>query len=169
MYECFVSVDRWEDQTVDSHIWWIGGGPFVPVSQIGLLELDEDGLKTALIISLFSDRRLVFGGDPPLTENDRRGWWGDNTLEPNDYIGSRLWTLARYKMINELTASEAEEMVNEALAWLVTDGVAEFFTVDVARLDNYSLGIKINIKKPNDNELKKYYFVWKKLLTDTGA
>jgi phage gp46-like protein len=57
----------------------------------------EDGLRTAILLSLFLDARA--GEEDPLPDplnRDRRGWVGD-VLAPTagDRIGSRLWLLAR--------------------------------------------------------------------------
>lgn len=73
----------------------------------------DDGLMTAVIISLFTDARAH--DDDPLPDervgvsSDRRGWWGDclpdaqgeQTLES---IGSRLWLLWREKDLDSVVA-----------------------------------------------------------------
>jgi phage gp46-like protein len=63
---------------------------------------------------------------------DRRGWWGDilpaNALR-QDRFGSLLWLLAREKQIPSVLA-RAEAYAREALAWLITDGIAA--RVDIA-------------------------------------
>ena len=159
-YECFISVEFVERHTIDSHMWFIEGAPFVRVPEISILDL-EDNIITALIISLFTDRRLPFAGDEPLTSGDRRGWWGDNTLAANDRIGSRLWTLARHKMITDFVVKEAEEILREALAWLEEDGVADEIFITITRPDNYTLVFEITIKKPDDDQLGKYTFAWR--------
>lgn len=88
----------------------------------------DDGLHSAVVISLFTDR-LAEPGDP-LPQLDlwapggRRGWWGDAFSDvPGDRIGSRLWLLARAKRLPEVLR-QAEEYAQEALQWLVEDGVA---------------------------------------------
>ena len=95
-------------------------------------DLDKDaGLRTAVIISLFSDRTA--GVDDPLPDprdSDRRGWWGDLNLDgaAPDPIGSRLWLLSRAKSTEE-TRRRAEIYVREALAWMRADGVAAVIDV----------------------------------------
>jgi phage gp46-like protein len=85
----------------------------------GDLAIDE-GLSSAILISLFSDRRanpddLV----PP--DDDPRGW----PLEtPGDRWGSRLWLLERAKATRENVAL-ARAAALEALDWLIEDGIAE--------------------------------------------
>lgn len=83
----------------------------------------DDGLQTAVIISLFTDRRVAEDELPP-GETDRRGWWGDTLNEdPEDRTGSKLWLLARSKQTADVPV-KAEEYAEEALAWLVEDGIA---------------------------------------------
>lgn len=55
----------------------------------GALDTD-DGLRTAILISLFTDARALDDDVLPAPE-DRRGWWGDAIPEiEGDIIGSRL-------------------------------------------------------------------------------
>lgn len=106
----------------------------------------DAGLRTAVMVSLFTDRRAraddILPGDPA----DRRGWWGD--LEPrvaNDLIGSRLWLLAREKATSA-ALNRAREYAAEALAWLVADGVARTVDVEVeAQGPVLSLGLAIRV------------------------
>lgn len=92
---------------------------------LGTLEFDE-GLETAVVISLFTDRRA----EPGDIENpeERRGWWGDTFPSvPEDKIGSRLWLLGRAKTTEE-TLELAKLYDEEALAWMLEDRVASFVT-----------------------------------------
>ena len=82
----------------------------------------DDGLRTAVLLSLFSDRRAEVG-DLRAGETARRGWWGD-TLTDGDRIGSRLWLLGREKRVADVVR-RAEEYARESVAWLVEDGAAE--------------------------------------------
>lgn len=87
------------------------------------LQLD-DGLTTAILISLFSDRRARADDVLPAAAGDRRGWWADAWPQvEGDRIGSRLWLLGREKELAE-TLRRARDYAEEALAWLVEDGIA---------------------------------------------
>lgn len=90
----------------------------------------DAGLTTAVLLSMFLDRRAHDDDVPPSGDPaDRRGWWADQfAAVEGDRIGSRLWLLDRAKATNE-TALRAKEYTVEALKWLVDDGAA---TVDVA-------------------------------------
>jgi phage gp46-like protein len=99
-------------------------------------DIDEDlatdrGLQTAVLLSLFTDRRAETDDKPPSGDaTDRRGWWADQfAADEGDRIGSRLWLLDRSKRSNEVVL-RATEYAREALAWMLEDRVVS--GVDVA-------------------------------------
>ena len=87
----------------------------------------DRGLRTAVLISLFTDRRAEPGDVPD--DEDPRGWWGDALDADGDRIGSRLWLLGRSKQTADVPV-RAEEYVRESLAWMLGDGTAD--RVDVS-------------------------------------
>lgn len=103
----------------------------------------RDPLTRAVIISLFTWGRAR--ADDQLPGNERMGWWGDTyPATPGDRIGSRLWLLSR-STITAKTVQRAREYAEEALAWLVADGVASEVIVlaERAGLDQISLWCQI--------------------------
>lgn len=124
------------------------------------LEVD-DGLETAVIISLFTDRRA--GPDDVLPSgDDRRGWWGDAYAEVDgDLIGSRLWLLSREKQLQSV-CQRAREYALESLQWMIEDGVASRVRVEAEIVSMGVLGLRFEITKPNKT-LAKYRFdvFWK--------
>ena len=79
-------------------------------------------LVRAVVISLFTWGRA--NDDDELPGTERMGWWGDTyPAEAGDRIGSRLWLLAR-SAITDKTPGQARAYAEEALQWLVDDGVA---------------------------------------------
>ena len=110
----------------DAAIIWSGD---VCEGDLEIVDFDlatERGLRSAMLISIFTDARAD-ADELPEGETDRRGWWGDG-LSGEDRIGSRVWLLQRAKQTAE-TAALAETYVAEALAWMVEDAVA--LAVDV--------------------------------------
>lgn len=112
--------------------------------QTAPLGLDSaDPLVRSVFVSLFSWRRAE--PDDDLPGNSRMGWWADTfpTVE-NDQIGSRLWLLSRAK-ITQLTLQRAKQYAEEALEWMLNDGVASRIEVDVERqgLDRVALGVRV--------------------------
>lgn len=109
--------------------------------QLGLIS--NEPLVRAVLISLFTWRRAK--QDDSLPGNLRMGWWGDSFASvPNDRIGSRLWLLSRAKLLPE-TVALAKEYAEEALQWLVDDGVAARVEVQAERqgLQTLALGCRI--------------------------
>lgn len=120
----------------DLALAWDAGNQGFDIAFDGGFSLD-DGLATAVILSLFSDARALEGDPLPEPSMPRRGWWSDawppadatGAPAEGDRHGSRLWTLWREKQVEE-TRRRAEDYAREALAWLTEDGVAG--KVDVA-------------------------------------
>lgn len=138
--------------------------------QIDAPDLDSDnGLQTAVIVSLFTDRRAEPDDELPDGSSDRRGWWADAYPDiEGDRIGSRLWLLAREKDMQSVV-NRAREYTEEALAWLVDQGIALRIEVMTGWVDRVSqavtetktrnsmpgvLGIAIVIHRPQDAPVK---------------
>jgi phage gp46-like protein len=97
----------------------------------------DAGLETAVIVSLFTDRKAEPDDElPDPNSSERRGWWGDLTIPDlpsgGDKYGSKLWLLERSKTTPEVIA-KAKQYIEEALDWLVEDGVAFRVEVEVER------------------------------------
>lgn len=97
----------------------------------GMTALDG-GLETAVILSLYSDRRAADGDDLQIGAS-RRGWWGDSLADDGDQWGSRLWLLDRSKSTEE-TLELAKLYAEEALAWMLEDGIARRLQITVERV-----------------------------------
>jgi phage gp46-like protein len=111
----------------------------------GAVLADDDGVETAVVISLFTDR-LAEPGDVP-AGTSRRGWWGDAYAEvAGDRIGSRLWLLAREKQL-PVVLRRAEEYAREALQWLIDDGVAREVSVTAEVVRDGVLGLRVEIAR----------------------
>ena len=79
----------------------------------------DKGLETAVIVSLFTDRRADGKSPRPRTKKTKRGWWGDSIADmPGDRIGSKLWLLGREKELQEV-AVRARQYTQEALEWMI--------------------------------------------------
>lgn len=123
--------------------------------------LSDDGLETAVLLSLFTDRRAEDGDVLPDGETDRRGWWADAfPVEDGDHFGSRLWQLARSKRTPE-TLRRAEEYAREALAWLLEDKVAGRVDVTAEALAGDILGLGVTIYRPTSDVAQyKFNYTW---------
>ena len=105
----------------------------------------QEPLVRAVIISLFTWRRA--NADDVLPGSERMGWWGDTfSTVPNDRIGSRLWLLSREKLTAR-TVLRARRYAEEALAWLVKDGVAARVEVSAERQGLFTLALGVRVYK----------------------
>jgi phage gp46-like protein len=122
----------------------------------------EYGLETAVLISLFTDRRADDGDTLPDESTDRRGWWGDAVpVVEGDQIGSRLWLLDRAKQTPSVLR-QAEEFALEALQWLVDDKVAARIEATAEIIRPGVRGLTIFIYRPGraDPARFRYDSVW---------
>ncbi|EOX1684079.1 phage GP46 family protein [Yersinia enterocolitica] len=126
--------------------WQTGGG--------GLLGGND--LETAILISLFTDR--LARTDDGIDSDDRRGWWADTGAEYE--IGSRLWLLRREKLTTKV-ALKAEDYANEALAWLLDDGVVTAISTNAQIVYPNRLNLIINYQQPEKAQVSvKFSWVW---------
>lgn len=98
----------------------------------------DDGLETAVLLSLFTGAA--------------GGWWGDAIPDiAGDTFGSKLYELDRSKDLPAVL-QRAPVLAQEALAWLVEDGVASSVTATAESLpygDGRSvLALTISINRP---------------------
>lgn len=123
----------------------------------GLLRMDES-LETAVIVSLFTDKRAGNEDELPATETWRRGWWGDSLPAlPGDMIGSHLWLLLRCKQ-TENTRRRAEDYARDALVWMLEDKIAGGIDVAAAWTGPGLLSLDITIHKPEGAGVERYHF-----------
>ena len=113
-----------------------------------------DDIKTAVLISLFSDRQAGPDDVPPDGTGDPRGWWADGDV----LIGSRLWMLERAKHTTD-TLATARSYITEALQWLIDDGVVVAFDIAVEWTKASTLGAQITAHKP-DGTTQAMQFAW---------
>lgn len=137
----------------------IGVGNFsLLLSAAGNDLLSDEGLETAVIISVFSDKRLPNGQTPNDGTSDPRGWWGDLGDEDGVQIGSYLWLLWREKVL-PATISRAIEYCKDALQWMIDDGIAKTVNVIGERAGHYQISLGIEILRPTGETLR-YAYLW---------
>lgn len=102
-----------------------------------------DNLSRSVVISLFTWQRASQSDE---VDNDQRmGWWGDTFAEnKGDKIGSKLWLLLRQKVTDE-TLLRAQEMADDALQWLVEDGICTDVSVSIERDSNDPNRINLSV------------------------
>jgi len=118
----------------------------------------DNGLATAVMISLFTDARAPGPDALPEGEDSLRGWWGDlDTFK----TGSLLWTMAREKVL-PVTAAKAREYCIDALAWIKSQGIASEIQVEADIVRPFGLEIKIRIYR---GDSKRYAYLWDAIKT----
>lgn len=109
----------------------------------------DDGLETAVVLSLFSDARAHDDDVLPHGQTDRRGWWADAyPAADGDRFGSRLWLLRASKQLQE-SLTDARQYAEESLAWLVEDGAARKVEVETFIARDEVMGMIVRIFRPD--------------------
>lgn len=123
--------------------------------------MPDDGLETAITVSLFTDRRAELGDVLPDGETDRRGWLGDEFAEvEGDRIGSRLWLLAREKA-TQSTLDRARDYSLEALQWLLDDKVTDRLEVTTEYVTRDVMGIAVTLYRPKADPVEfRFHYTW---------
>lgn len=125
----------------------------------GDLVTDPGGLRSAVMLSLFTDRAAPDGYVPPAgSSSDRRGWWGDSFSDRP--IGSWLWTLNRSKRDGTLALlNEAQDICEVALQWLIDTGVVASVIVQTTWQQRDTIGIAVTLTQP-DGTRTPFDFGW---------
>lgn len=123
----------------------------------------DDSLETAVMLSLFTDAHARAGDATPAPD-DLRGWWGDSYSSADaDRMGSRLWLLGRRKQLPSVLA-EAEGYAEEALAWLIADGIASRVEIEAFIPRNEVLGLTVAITRPHSQPMRyRFEALWASL------
>lgn len=128
----------------------------------------ERDLTSAILLSLFTDARAEASDPLPQGEPNRRGYWADAYAEVSgDRFGSKLWLLEREKSL-VVVAAKAKQYADEALAWLVADGIAQKVAVTAELLPlrptdgvRPVLALSVQVHKPPDRLITfRFRYVW---------
>lgn len=125
----------------------------------------EETLQTAVILSLFTDARSDSDDVLPRGQTDRRGWCGEELMRGDaggagargarsESWGSRLWLIYASKTTDEVL-DFAQFTAQEALAWMVRDGLAESVRVEAEwqgapGQSNDRLVLRVSITRPGE-------------------
>lgn len=109
--------------------------------------IDGEDLSTAVLLSIFTYRRAADAEINPAA-TFQGGSWQDTYLQ--DLQGSRLWLLRR-KSATQANLLLAQTYIQEALQWMLDDGVASKIEVATQRGNSIAqLQFTVNIYRPGD-------------------
>lgn len=107
--------------------------------------VNDDPVPTAVLVSLFQDRRVTAGEVPEGVS--LAGWWGDAyTFQAGDVEGSRLWTLLVRGREDRVARLAAADHAREALAWMIEDGVADALDAVAETLDTGRMALRVDLQ-----------------------
>lgn len=109
----------------------------------------DDGLATAVQISIFCDARIDAAEAQAQGIDDRRGYWADVFSQSGPW-GSSLWAARRAGVSSE-TARIVEERARDALQWLVQAGAAARITttgIAVTGRDSPYIALTVSVRRP---------------------
>lgn len=124
--------------------------------------VSDNGLATAVLVSLFTDSRSPSEKLLPPGETELRGWWGDIGDEKT---GSLLWLINREKVIPEV-AERAREYCETALRWLREQDIAETVTIDAQLVRPSGLQISIKLER---GSASRYSYLWEAVKEYAGV
>ncbi len=120
------------------------------------------GLHTAVMISLFTDALADPSDVLPDGTGDRRGWVGDVPIGGSaagdiDPIGSRLWLYEGQRQTEPIRRG-IETAAQQALAWMIQDGVAD--RIQVAATFPYRDRVDLVVTIHQGGKPNRYDFNW---------
>lgn len=122
--------------------------------------VSDEGLQTAVLLSLALDRRAEDSDTLPTDDGDQRGWWGDEFAENRgDKIGSRRWLLARTKLSPAILPT-VEAYDRESLQWLIKDQVAASIGLEY-EIKGDRLDTKVLVRRGDGTEVAaRFDHIW---------
>lgn len=126
----------------------------------------DDGLETALVVSILSDRRA---DNSQVSQRElRRGWIGDLvTTLPGFKLGSHIW-LSEQARITQETLTTIQDSAEKSLDWMFS---AELITEVEARASittKSSILLLITVTSPNGSVSTKAFNLWKRTIDNAN-
>jgi phage gp46-like protein len=120
----------------------------------------DTGLATAVIASLWTDRRASLD-DGLSIDDDPRGHWCDRE---GDRWGSLLWLLDRAKVL-DASLRDAEAYAKDALSWMKVAGMAAAVNVQASFRSGGVLQLDVGIER---DTRPRWDEVWQGTAADVG-
>lgn len=121
--------------------------------------LTSDSLENAVVISIGTYARERNLGKVANLKPNVGGWWGDALSEKGN-LGGYLYEAFPGKL-TDVTARSVENLVNESLAWMVEDGVANSVGCKTEIAAEETMNITVTIQRPDGgNDAYAYEIKW---------
>ena len=125
--------------------------------------LTSDSLENAVVISIGTYARERNLGKVANLKPNVGGWWGD-ALDEKGNLGGYLYEAFPGKL-TEVTARSVENLISEALSWMVEDGVAKSVGCKAEIADEETMNVTITIQRPDGSD-DAYAYEIKWMATD---
>ena len=131
---------------------------------LGFTSTAPSELEQLVLVSLFSDARAGDDEDPGDGTSNRRGWFADAFFDGADTgaapsIGSRLWLLRRQTSTPANVAS-ARKLIADALAWLVSAGIASAVDVVAQRYGIDRVDLQVTVSRDGRSTALRFAGLW---------
>lgn len=142
---------------IDAVLQQLDDGTFdLKIGFDGDLETD-DFFDTAIIVSLFSDRRA---DESEVRESHRRRGWIGNERTPGFEMGSKLW-LFEQSRLTRTVMNQVQDAAGVALAWFVDDELA--VAIRAPRASTTAGGrLALDVELERDLSIieRRYFILW---------
>ena len=131
----------------------------------GDFKIDE-GLETALVVSLLSDRRA---DESQIVQPEfRRGWIGDLVTTLLGYkFGSHLW-LSEQSRITQSTLNQVQDQAEKALGWMFDVELVTKIEAVASIINQFSIALSITITSPDGSVSIKAFNLWKRTIENVN-
>ena len=125
--------------------------------------LTSDSLENAVVISIGTYARERKLGKTANLKPVVGGWWGD-ALDEKGTLGGYLYEAFPGKLTDS-TARSIENLVTEALTWMIEDGVAKSVNCNAEIADKDMINVAVTVERP-DGESEGFAYEIKWMATD---
>ena len=118
--------------------------------------LSNDAFDTAILVSLFAERRA---NESEVPEASRRRGWVGNEDTPGTEMGSKLWLYEQSRLTRDAVSGIGIAARN-ALQWLVDDGFADAIEGINPIPTSEGVRLEVVIRRPNSKTERRFYDLW---------
>jgi len=116
----------------------------------------EEGFDTAILMSLFQNKRLDESEQP--IPQYRGGWWGNLLNNDENYqIGSKLWALDGRRTTN--TLNQAIDFARDCLQWFIDNGLLKDINV-TGEFKTNGITLAITLIRFNNKSETLFFDLW---------